>query len=198
MLNLDSHNGERGLAGAERPPYHALERPHPAYLSRHAVHRTIVVVDIEGFGDARRTNVHQLVVREALYRLLEQAFRRARISWSGCYREDRGDGVLLLAPPEIPKDLFVETLPAALITGLSEHNRGHRPEERIRLRIGLHAGEGCYDDHGVTAAAITLAFRLVNARPCKVALAGSAGMLVVIASNWFFEEVVRNSIVGDV
>jgi hypothetical protein len=35
-----------------------------------AVHRTIVVVDIEGFGDQRRTNPHQLAARDGLYRTL--------------------------------------------------------------------------------------------------------------------------------
>jgi hypothetical protein len=46
-----------------------------------AVHRAIVVVDVEGFGDRRRTNAHQVAVRDGLYRVMRQAFGRAGISW---------------------------------------------------------------------------------------------------------------------
>jgi hypothetical protein len=45
----------------------------------------------------------------------------------------------------------------------------------------------------VTAAAVNLAFRLVDASALKEALAGSPGVLAVIASSWFFDEVVRHS-----
>lgn len=59
--------------------------------------------------------------------------------------------------------------------------------------MALHAGEVRYDDHGVTAAAVNLAFRLLEADALKVALASSPGVLAVIASSWFFEEVVRQT-----
>jgi hypothetical protein len=162
------------------------------------VHRTVVVFDIEGFGDPCRTNRHQIVVRDGLYRTLERAFDRAHIRWSKCYHEDRGDGVFVLAPAEIPKSLFVDVLPKELADALDEHNRSHCPEERIRLRMALHAGEISYDHHGVTAAAITLAFRLVNAPSLRTALAESPGELALITSPWFFDEVVRNSATGSV
>ena len=59
--------------------------------------------------------------------------------------------------------------------------------------MALHAGEVNYDEHGVTAASVNLAFRLLDASALKAALAGSPGVLAVIASSWFFEEVVRHS-----
>lgn len=161
-----------------------------------AVHRTILVVDMADYGDPARTGANQLTMRAGLYRTMEYAFDRAHIPWDACYREDRGDGLFVLAPADIPKALFIEALPPALTMGLGEYNREHPPREQIRLRLALHAGEVCYDDHGVASAAITLAFRLVDARPCRVALAGSPGGLAIITSNWFFEEVVRNSEAG--
>jgi hypothetical protein len=170
---------------------------HPAQPLRPAVHRTIVVVDVEGFADQRRTNLHQVAVRAGLYRALKRAFRRVKVPWNGCYREDRGDGVFLLAPAEITKSRFITALPDALIAALGEHNRRHGPEEQIRLRMALHAGEINYDQHGVTAVAINLAFRLVNAEPLKLALAESRGILAIITSSWFFDEVIRNSTSGD-
>jgi hypothetical protein len=160
---------------------------------RPAVHRTILVVDVEGFGTRRRTNPHQVTVRSGLYRALQQAFGHSGIPWARCRHEDRGDGVLILAPSEVPKGLFVESLPYRLVEALHEHNRMHALEERIRLRMVLHAGEIHSDDHGVVGAAINLAFRLLEARPFKAALADSPGVLAIITSSWFFEEVVRHS-----
>jgi tetratricopeptide (TPR) repeat protein len=160
---------------------------------RPAVHRTILVVDVEGFGDRRRTNPHQIAVRDGVYRALRQAFAKASIAWAACDREDRGDGVFILAHADVPKALFVEALPHALAQALHEHNKTHRMEERIRLRMALHAGEINYDDHGMTAAAINLAFRLLEAHPLKTALAESPGVLALIASAWFYDEVIRHS-----
>ena len=160
---------------------------------RLAVHRAIVVVDVEGFGDRGRTNADQVAVRDGLYRAMQDAFGRAGIPWDKCGREDRGDGVFVLVPAEVPKALLAESLPPALVTALSAHNGEHPGPERIRLRMALHAGEVHYDQHGVTAVAVNLAFRLLDAGPLKAALASSPGVLAVIVSSWFFEEVVRHS-----
>jgi hypothetical protein len=161
--------------------------------SRSAVHRTIVVVDVEGFGRRGRTNPHQVAIRGGLYRALKRAFRASGIRWARCYHEDRGDGVLILARAKVPKGRFVESLPRALAAALGEHNRGRCGEERIRLRMAVHAGEVRYDKHGVTGVSVNLASRLAEAPSLKEALAGSPGVLAVIASSWFFDEVVRQS-----
>jgi len=158
-----------------------------------AVHRTIVAVDVEGFGDRRRNNRNQVAVREGLYRAMQEAFRLTGIQWSD--HEDRGDGMFILVGSEVPKSLFVELLPSALVVALQRHNADHPDVEQIRLRMALHAGEVNYDEHGVTAASINLAFRLLDADPVKKLLADSLGVLAIITSSWFFDEVVRNSAV---
>jgi hypothetical protein len=161
--------------------------------SRRAVHRSIVVVDVEGFGDQQRTDWHQVAVRDGLYRTMQDAFDDAGIPWDDCDREDRGDGVYILVPAEVPKDLLAESLPPALITALHRHNATREAPERIRLRMALHAGEISYDEHGTTAAAVNLAFRLSDADALKAALASYPGVLAIIASSWFFQEVVRHN-----
>jgi tetratricopeptide (TPR) repeat protein len=93
----------------------------------------------------------------------------------------------------VPKGLLAELLPSALVTALRTHNGAHPDPERIRLRMALHAGEVYYDEHGVTAAAVNLAFRLLDAGALRAALASSPGVLAVIASSWFYEEVIRHS-----
>jgi tetratricopeptide (TPR) repeat protein len=162
-----------------------------------AVHRAIVCVDVEGFGDRRRTNPHQVLVRKGLYRCLRTAFTRSGISWQDCYHEDRGDGLLLLVQSEVPKNLLVTNVPQELAAALAEHNRAAcDPQISIRLRMAVHAGEIHHDDHGVAGSAINFAFRLLEAEPLKKALANSVGALVLIASQWFFEEVIRHSPAG--
>lgn len=75
----------------------------------------------------------------------------------------------------------------------SRHNQVHGPDARMRLRLALHAGEVLHDAHGVTGTAVTLAFRLLEAGQLKQALAGSPGVLAVITSAWFYEEVIRHT-----
>ena len=121
-----------------------------------------------------------MAVRAGLYRTMREAFGRAGIAWDDYGREDRGDGVFVLVPAEVPKGLLAESLPSALVAALRAHNGTHPGAERIRLRMALHAGEVNYDEHGVTGAAVNLAFRLLEASALKVALARSPGVLAVI------------------
>ena len=158
-----------------------------------AVHHTILVVDVEGYGDLRKTTPHRLSVRAGLFLALQRAFDDTGLPWPECRRECTGDGVFVLAPAQLPKGPFVEFLPSALAEALRRHNESHRPEEQIRLRMALNAGEVTYDDHGVTAPSINRTFRLLEAPPLRSALADSPGVLALITSNWFFHEVVRNS-----
>nr|CEL13535.1 transcriptional regulator, SARP family [Kibdelosporangium sp. MJ126-NF4] len=121
------------------------------------------------------------------------AFDSVDVPWTDCYHEDRGDAVFILAPAATSKAVFVEAIPPALVTALRIHNDTHPDPQRIRLRMALHAGEVHYDDHGVTSSSLTLTFRLIEAQPLKAALAASPGVLAVITSNWFFDDVVRHT-----
>jgi hypothetical protein len=156
-------------------------------------HCTIVVVDIEGFGQPYRTNVNQVRARHGMYRAMHQAFDAAGIPWTSCHREDRGDGILILAQADVPKVLFVDRLPDALVRALAAHNSVHPVEERIRLRLALHAGEITYDGHCVTSSSITRTFRLVDAAALRTKLAKSSATLAMISSDWFYDEVIRHS-----
>jgi hypothetical protein len=156
-------------------------------------HCTIVAVDIEGFGRRSRTNMNQVRIRHGMYRSMRHAFDAAGIPWASCRNEDRGDGVLVLAPADLPKVLFVNYLPDILLRALIEHNAAHPVEERIRLRLALHAGEITYDEHGVTGSSITHTFRLVDAPVLRTRLAKATATLAIISSDWFYDEVVRHS-----
>lgn len=156
-------------------------------------HCTIVAVDIVGFGHRSRTNTNQVRVRAGMYKSVQHAFDTAGVAWTGCHVEDRGDGVLVLAQADVPKALFANYLPVALAEALTTHNRSHPAEERIRLRLALHAGEINYDEHGVTASSITHTFRLLDADAVKGMFGRSSAVLAVVSSDWFYDEVIRHS-----
>ena len=157
-----------------------------------AVHRAILIVDVENFGDPARTNAHQVTVRDRMYQALRQSFARARISWADCDAEDRGDGVLVLIPPNVPKSSLVTTVPAHLAESLARHNAACPAPARIRLRMALHAGEVHQDAHGWAGTSINRAFRLIEASASRTALRQSSGTVALIVSDWFYDEVVRH------
>ncbi|WP_410673017.1 hypothetical protein [Amycolatopsis sp. cmx-4-68] len=150
-------------------------------------------MDVEGFGRYGRINPNKIRIRRGMYEALERAFAAAQVPWNACQYADLGDGVLVLVPAYLPKTPFVDQLPGALAEELAAHNDGHPPAERMRLRLALHAGEVTYDDYGVTGSSILHAQRLLDAPALKRALANSSAVLAVIASSWFYEEVVRQS-----
>lgn len=158
----------------------------------YAVHRSIFVVDVEKFGDQSRTNAHQVAVRDGLFRSLRWSFTRSGVPWERCRCEDRGDGALLLIPPDVPKNLLAAPLPLELAAALEEHNAACEQQARIRLRAVLHAGEVRLDDYGAAGAAINLAFRLLESAALRSMLAASPDVLALMASEWFFQEVIRH------
>lgn len=138
---------------------------------------------MENFGDLARTNAHQLAVRDGMYKALRQSLARAGISWANCTIEDRGDGVLVLVPPESPKGWLVTRLPTHLAEMLVQNNADRPAQEQIRLRMAPHAGEVHRDAHGFTGTSINRAFRLIEAPAARAALRASAGVIMLIVSD---------------
>ncbi|OXM64901.1 hypothetical protein CF165_25820 [Amycolatopsis vastitatis] len=157
------------------------------------VHHTILALAIEGFSAPDRTTMHRLAVRAGIYRVAEQALSAVGVEWEECHRADLGDGVLILVPAGYPKAVFTELVPAELTAFLAVHNAARVRPERIRLRVALHAGEVSYDVHGTTGAAIVHTFRLLRSRVLEDAVACAGGDLALIASAWFYDEIIRHS-----
>jgi tetratricopeptide (TPR) repeat protein len=157
------------------------------------LHRTIVVVDIAGFTNAARTSTHQDEMHDSLYRMLAQAFIEAGINLTGkdCVVADRGDGVLILLPPDVPKRLLADRLPDRLEAGLKRHNAIHSEAAVVQLRVGLHDGEVKLNERGAVSPAINSTFRIVEAEYAKKVLRESGAVLAIIASDHFYQEVIR-------
>ena len=155
-------------------------------------HTSMVLVDVEKYGDPARIATDLLQVRRGMYGALEKACAGAGIPWERCTVDDRGDGVMILVPADVSKNRLVTLLPELLVTAIAEHNAECQPLARIRLRVGLHAGEVHHDERGQTSDSLIFAFRMLDSAEARAALAASAGVLVMIVSEWFYQNVVRH------
>jgi hypothetical protein len=155
-----------------------------------ALHRTIVVVDVARFTDPTRTILHQDAIHEGIYGVLRGAFQEAGIEWSACTTEDRGDGALILVPPDVPKIRLADRLPSRLLAGLRRYNLVHAAEAAIQLRVALHSGEVRGYGNGQVSQEINFACRILDAETAKTALTRSRGVLALIASDVFYQGVV--------
>ncbi|WP_206796336.1 WD40 repeat domain-containing protein [Amycolatopsis sp. MtRt-6] len=160
-------------------------------------HRTVVTVDVERFSDEFRTNSDRLEVMEALPKVLRTALVEAGIPWDECVCQPNGDALFITVPATVPKELLVVAVPAPLSQGIRDYNASRNPNARMRLRMALDSGEGETGEHIWSSRAGIHATRLRDADVVKEALAGSRGVLTVVTSDWFYQEVVRQSRVID-
>jgi hypothetical protein len=109
------------------------------------LHHAIAVVDVEGFSDPARSEVHQDAVRRGLYEALAVAFRDIGADMDACTAEDRGDGAIILVPPTVPTSLLVDNFPQRLVSALLRYNPVAAHLATIRLRLALHEGQ-VHDD----------------------------------------------------
>jgi len=171
----------RKIAADSMPAPVALSRDAPRPRTGRTMDTTIVAIDIENFGRLR-DNASQHV-RTSLYEMLQHAFSESRVPLADCRTEDRGDGILVAAPPAIPSQTFINALIARLPAELRRHNQLASESPRIRLRIAVHAGFVHFDANGMTGRAITHLFRLLDAPALKDALQDSFADLGVIMSD---------------
>ncbi|MFE9745931.1 hypothetical protein ACFYOT_13570 [Saccharothrix saharensis] len=155
----------------------------------HAVHRTVLVVDVSAFSG--RPLTPQKEIRLGLYAALETAFVDSGLKWSAVDHEDRGDGVLVLVPPDVPKSRVVDGVPHGLLGQLRRYNATRNEDAQIRLRMAITAGEVQYDEEGVVGDEVTLAFRLLDAKPLRDALDRSTASFALIVSDRIYADVVR-------
>ncbi|MFE9750294.1 hypothetical protein ACFYOT_35770 [Saccharothrix saharensis] len=158
-----------------------------------AVHRSFVVVDVEGYGDETRTTHHRLAARDGMYRVLMGAFADCDLPWDDKSVDDAGDSLIVVLPGEVTKAHLVDRLPASVAAKLREHNAASSHGARLRMRLAVHFGEVAYDVHGgKSSPELIFACRILDAAEAKAALKTSNATLVLIASDPFFQSVVRH------
>ncbi|MDQ0795054.1 adenylate/guanylate cyclase [Streptomyces sp. B1I3] len=152
-------------------------------------HATLLVADIERFSS--RDGADQMRTREAMYGEFRAAFTES--VWSSCLHEDRGDGLLVVIPQQIPKSVvlgeFLPRLDAAL-------GRRRRDDPLLRMRIAVHAGDVHFDEHGIGGHAVNRTFRLCDSDPLRKAIGVTRGDLALLVSEAIHEDVVRGGYPG--
>ena len=70
--------------------------------------------------------------------------------WDMCRREDRGDGKLLIVPPDIPTTQVTDRLVTMLPSELRRHNRTYSAAICVQLRVAVEVGPIEEDEDGVS------------------------------------------------
>ncbi|MES9538633.1 hypothetical protein [Actinomadura sp. NPDC000600] len=153
-------------------------------------HCTLFVCDIIGFG--KRPDHVQSHLREVLYKALRNCFEASGLPFEDCYREDRGDGAIVVLPPSCDPARLVHPLPDHLRGALRRHNELAAEHARMRLRIALHSGPLETDDNGMVGTTVNHVSRLLDAPSFKEALAAVPADLGVLASDEFFGAVIQH------
>jgi hypothetical protein len=154
---------------------------------------SIFLSDIVAFGWHDRNDVDRKVVRDEMYANLRDAFEGSDVPWWSCHREDRGDGALIVIPPNIPTRAVVYPLLDLLASALKRHNRQTTKATRMQLRVALNVGPVISDPRGVSGEAIIRAARLIDAPMLKKELARSAADLGVIVSTFIYDSVIKHA-----
>ncbi|MFJ5798912.1 hypothetical protein [Streptomyces decoyicus] len=164
------------------------------------VHHTILLFDIERFGG--RDDVEQAFLRRTLYDIVEDTLIGAGVEQTQQYREDRGDGVIVLISSELPKTALLRTLLTTTPGLLHNYNRLAANSTQMRLRIVLASGEVARDPRagvsgGIVGVDLNEACRLLDAEVLRQALRARPGEnSVLCVSDPVYRGVVQHSHLG--
>ncbi|MCX4742473.1 hypothetical protein [Streptomyces antibioticus] len=149
--------------------------------------RLCLVVDVERYSG--RSYDAQAKVQDGVALALDQACANAGLRWRDCERQDRGDGQLLLLPPEIDEDRAVPGLILGLRDMLPLLNARVPEEHMIRLRVALAQGAVRPAKLGFVAWSVELASRLLDSAPLRKELAVAQGsdMALIVPDDLYHD-----------
>jgi hypothetical protein len=154
--------------------------------------RTIICIDVENFSSTRRKHSDQVSIRDNLYRIAREALRELSEPLEKYRFDDRGDGMLIVAPPGFDNEWLARKFLRTLDRRVRRHNESKpRPECRFRLRVAINIGDVEFDENGVVGDAVITAFRMLDSRRLKNELANSTKIaLAACISPRFYEQAV--------
>jgi CRP-like cAMP-binding protein len=148
---------------------------------------TVILTDVVGFGARHRADRHRLIIRREGWLMMQAVLGPL---WNSCFAEDRGDGLLVVAPPQIPTARIIEGIHRELPARLAVHNSTYAEPCQFRLRLAVNVGPVTTDPIGMSGKAIIRTARLVEAPPLKKAMAETGHGLGVIVSEFVYETAV--------
>lgn len=149
----------------------------------------LVAIELSGFGSPLRTDDERAAMRYALLSAVSESFSEAGVDWSRCMRDDRGDGLLILVPPEFSRDVvLVKSLLDLLPGKLAAYNEVAVPGTEVLPRAAVHVGVVQGDEHGLAGEAVHHVFRLLEAPALKVPFALGNELALVISDAFYQAE----------
>ena len=158
--------------------------PRPPLLTLTGQNCTVVRTDVVAFGaEERDAEAHKIIRREIL------AMTRLTLGpmWDICRWEDRGDGLLVIMPPDVPTAQVIERFASVLPPQLRRHNRTYGAPSRIQLRVAVEVGPIEDDESGVSGRSLVGVSRLLDAPAFKQAVADREAVLGVVVSPFVYE-----------
>lgn len=153
----------------------------------------VFMSDIVGYGDPARTDADRDIMAKALYDMTETVFDEAAIAWDRCRKDDRGDGMLLIAPSDIPALSLVHPLPRRLADLLRAYNKAAPRAQRMRLRTALAVGPVTEkDNHRLSGETIIKTRRILDADPLRKGVVRSGICLGLIATQFVYDTVIKH------
>ncbi len=158
-------------------------------------HRTILLFDIEKFG--QRDDVEQSFMRRMLYAVLQETLQSAGIEQMDQRTEDRGDCVMVLINPTVPKGRLLRALLTETPALLRSNNRLAASSAQVRLRVVLASGEVALQELGSALGGavgwdLNQAFRLLNSEELRSALRERSAQSVLCVSESVYRGIVRH------
>ncbi|MEO3807407.1 hypothetical protein ABGB17_00245 [Sphaerisporangium sp. B11E5] len=159
------------------------------------VDRFVVGVDVRKYSS--RTTRRQLEVQRDLDEILTVAAEQAGLDRSGWVRQVSGDGELAELPEGTDLVAVVRRWVAELDVLLRDHNDGHAPENRIRLRLAMHTDVLTRSMLGTAGPALIVVSRLLDSAPVREALEDAPdATLALIVSDAVYRKVVLSELGG--
>jgi CRP-like cAMP-binding protein len=145
---------------------------------------TVLLTDVVGFGALNRSDYDRQIIRREGLEMMRTSLGSL---WDVCISQDRGDGLLIIAPPRVTTARIMNCVHRELPARLRRHNHTYGESARIRLRIGANVGPVVADPLGVSGEAIIRTARLVEAPVIKEAMADTGASLGIMVSEFVHE-----------
>jgi TIR domain/Cyclic nucleotide-binding domain len=149
---------------------------------------TVIFTDVVAFGAHKRTNTDRMIIRNALHGIIQAAIQ----GFPGARFETRGDGDLIVIPPDVSTARAMDQMLRVVPRALDQHNSSHPDSAQFQLRLSVDVGPVTSDGMGVDGEAIIVAARMVEALAFKRALAKSPACLGIIVSPFVYDTVVKH------
>lgn len=149
-----------------------------------------VVMDIENWGG--RPGCNQSRMQHALREIIARGMSASSIEEAAIRRTSRGDGVILGIPTEVAKETITSGFLKSLNRELRLYDDECPPDEVMRLRISLHAGDAQDGGEEWAGNSVVVACRLVDSEILhRVLKAASSAVLAIIVSDVWYDAVLR-------